>query len=81
MHRESSATLPDVPGTTSTSVPDGATLHLHSSSSTSALDSSTSCFSGMSCEDIQGTLSYLNLEWVKIIAENINFCCFSNINF
>ena len=60
MHRESSATLPDVAGT-STSVPDGATLHLHSSS-TSALDSSTSCFSGMSCEDIQGTLSYFNSE-------------------
>ena len=44
-------------GTSSTSVPDGATtLHYHHSSSTSALDSSTSCYSGMSCEDIQGTL-------------------------
>ena len=44
-----------VPGTSSTSVPDGAaTLYHHSS--TSALDSSTSCYSGMSCEDIQGTL-------------------------
>ena len=44
-----------VPGASSTSVPDGAaTLYHHSS--TSALDSSTSCYSGMSCEDIQGTL-------------------------